>query len=357
MKIGVDAGMLGITDERLQVGVWRVAKELLTQLGRMDKVNTYVLYSFRPIPKDVMQSFGHAMTNRVLSPSLGWMQVRLPIELLLRPVDVFLGLSQALPMTATKTIGVVYDLGFLKHPALYPNSAAKLVSQTQYLTRTADAIMTISEAIKKEIGDTYAYPASRIHVAYPRIGDAFTSTGKPYIHPNPYFLCVGSFKRGKNIPTLIRAFGTFTRHTKTPTDLILVGSSYWQDPAIVDAIQSEKIGDHVIIKGYVKDKDLAPLYRGAIAFVCPSLVEGFGIPFTEAMASGIPVIGSSIPVLKEVVGDAGVLVDPHDTHALADAMEKITNGKILRETLIKHGRVRAKKYSWDAMAKIVYDLL
>ena len=137
--------------------------------------------------------------------------------------------------------------------------------------------------------------------------------GKPYIHPNPYFLCVGSFKRGKNIPTLIRAFGTFTRHTKTPTDLILVGSSYWQDPAIVDAIQSEKIGDHVIIKGYVKDKDLAPLYRGAIAFVCPSLVEGFGIPFTEAMASGIPVIGSSIPVLKEVVGDAGVLVDPHDT--------------------------------------------
>ena len=151
MKIGVDAGMLGITDERLQVGVWRVAKELLTQLGRMDKVNTYVLYSFRPIPKDVMQSFGHAMTNRVLSPSLGWMQVRLPIELLLRPVDVFLGLSQALPMTATKTIGVVYDLGFLKHPALYPNSAAKLVSQTQYLTRTADAIMTISEAIKKKL--------------------------------------------------------------------------------------------------------------------------------------------------------------------------------------------------------------
>ena len=357
MKIGIDAGMLGITDERLEVGVWRVAKELLTQLGRQDKLNTYILYSFRPIPKEVMQSFGHSMTNRVLSPSIGWMQVRLPLELLLHPVDVFIGLSQALPMTTTKAIGVVYDLGFVKQPELYPDSSAKLVSQTEHLASTADTIVTISQAIKKEIADTYQYPAGRIHVAYPGVGEAFVSTGKTYVHSRPYFLCVGSFKRGKNIPTLIRAFAMYQRRAKTPIDLILVGSSYWQDPAIVDVIHQEKIGDNVIIKGYVKDQNLAPLYRGAVAFVCPSLVEGFGIPFVEAMASGIPVIGSSLPVLEEVVSDAGVLVDPQDADALAVAMEKVANGKTLSETLVKHGRARVKKYSWEHMAKTILDLL
>lgn len=357
MKIGVDAGMLGVTDERLHVGVWRVAKELLTQLGHMDKVNTYILYSFRPIPKVVMKLFGSLMVNSVLSPSVGWMQVRLPIELFLRPVDVFIGLSQALPRVSTKTIGFVYDVGFLAHPNLYPDSSEKLIHQSEHLARTAGAIVTISEAIKEEIEKVYEFPAGCIHVATPSVGEGFSLTGDIYAHPRPYFLCVGSFKRGKNIPTLIRAFSHFLKSTKMPTDLILVGSSYWQDPQIVRTIQEEKIEDHVIIKGYVKDAELAMLYRGAVAFVCPSLVEGFGIPFVEAMASGIPVIGSSIPVLKEIVGDAGLLVDPQDSDALAMAMEKVATGKTLRETLIKKGNAKAKQYSWQKMAKIVYDLL
>ncbi len=357
MRIGVDAGMLGISDERLQVGVWRVAKELLIQLGKIDETNSYTLYSFAPIPKQVMNEFGHSMVNRVLSPSFGWMQVLLPLELFLRPVDVFLGLSQALPRTTAKTIGFVYDLGFLKHPDLYPDSAEKLVHQSERLASTAGTIVTISEAIKQEIVKVYEFPANRIHVANPSVAKEFISTGVKYIHPRPYFLCVGSFKRGKNIATLIRAFSQFLKSTPTPIDLMLVGSSYWQDPQIVEAIQSEKIADHVIVKGYVKDADLAPLYRGALAFVCPSLVEGFGIPFVEAMASGTPVIGSSIPVLKEVVGEAGILIDPHNINGLALAMKRIVSGKVLREQLVKKGMARVKRYSWQKMAKIVYDLL
>ncbi len=357
MNIGVDAGMLGVNDERLNVGVWRFANELLTQLGKMDKINSYILYSFHPIPTQVMQLFGNSMVNRVLSPSFGWMQARLPIELYMHPVDVFIGLSQALPKTNAKTIGVVYDLGFTTHADFYRDSALKLVKQTEHLTASSDAIVTISESIKREIVASYEYPENRIHVAYPSMGEAFTSIGSKYVSTRPYFLCVGSLKRGKNISTLIRAFSRFVKSTKTPIDLILVGSSYWQDAEIVETILSEKIGDHVIIKGYVKDAALACLYRGALAFVCPSIIEGFGIPFVEAMASGIPVIGSSIPVLKEVVGDAGILVEPHDSDALAMAMEKVATGKTLRETLIKKGKVKAKQYSWQKMAKTVYDLL
>lgn len=357
MKIGVDAGMLGITDERLKVGVWRVAKELLTQLGKMDTVNSYILYSFHPIPKEVMKLFGNSMVNRVLKPSFGWMHVRLPIELLLRPVDVFIGLSQALPRTSAKTIGFVYDVGFLKHPDLYPDSSDKLIRQSEHLASTAGTIVTISEAIKQEVVKVYEFPANRIHVAHPGVSEEFISAGSKYVHPRPYFLSVGAFKRGKNIPTLIRAFAAYLRRTKNPTDLILVGSSYWQDPSIVEIIQSQGVSDHVIIKGYVSDTDLVPLYRGALAFVCPSLVEGFGIPFVEAMASGTPVIGSSIPALNEVVGDAGVLVDPNDPSEIAKAMEKVVSGKTLQESLIKKGKAKAKQYSWQKMAKIVYDLL
>lgn len=357
MKIGVDAGMLGITDERLQVGVWRVAKELLTQLGKIDQVNSYILYSFHPIPKQVMKLFGTSMVNCVLSPSLGWMQIRLPLELMMHPVDVFLGLSQALPRTHAKTIGFVYDLGFITNPELYPDSKGKLKRQTNDLANSADALVTISTSMKREIVNQYAYPESRIHIAYPSIAQAFTLTGVRYMHPRPYFLCVGSFKRGKNIPTLIRAFSRYLISVGKPVDLLLVGSSYWQDPEIVETILSEHVGDHVIIKGYIKDDELATLYRGAIAFVCPSFIEGFGIPFIEAMASGIPVIGSSIPTLVEVVGDAGIFVDPNNVDELSLAMEKITNGKTLREKLVKNGKKRVKSYSGSDMVKTVLSLL
>src|SRR5438034_10973470 len=97
MKIGVDAGCLGIKDDRLKVGVYRVAVELLRQLGKIDKANRYYLYSFYPIDKKLMESFGPRMSNVLVVPSRGWMRIWLPFRILSQRPDVFLGLNQALP--------------------------------------------------------------------------------------------------------------------------------------------------------------------------------------------------------------------------------------------------------------------
>src|SRR3989344_5851009 len=104
MVIVVDAGALAISDERLKVGVWRVTFNLLRELGNLDRNNKYRLYSFRPISRGAMAHFGSNMVNIVLTPAIGWSSVRLPIELRLRPVDVFLGLAQVLPASPSRSI-------------------------------------------------------------------------------------------------------------------------------------------------------------------------------------------------------------------------------------------------------------
>src|SRR3989344_1942694 len=102
MKIGVDAGALSIRDERLKLGVYWVNVNLLRELGKIDRKNTYYLYSFTPIDPELMESFGSRMVNKMLQPKVGWFSLRLPLELKLHPVDVFLGLSQAVPQSGAR---------------------------------------------------------------------------------------------------------------------------------------------------------------------------------------------------------------------------------------------------------------
>src|SRR5437868_616190 len=129
MKIGVDAGCLGIKDERLKVGVYRVVVGLLRQLGKIDTVNRYNLYSFYPIDKELMRSFGPRMRNVLVVPSRGWMKIWLPFRILSQRPDVFLGLNQALPDKIAnqpnyKAVAFFYDLAFEKFPEMYEYSGS-----------------------------------------------------------------------------------------------------------------------------------------------------------------------------------------------------------------------------------------
>src|SRR3972149_3375119 len=135
MKIGVDGGALSITDDRLKVGVYRVVYNLLRELGKINTENTYYIYSFIPIEREVMKQFGPRMINKVLRPQKGWFSLRLPLELSLNPVDLFLGTSQAVPSSTSHNIGFIYDLGFLYYPDAYPGSYEKLKKQTRELVR------------------------------------------------------------------------------------------------------------------------------------------------------------------------------------------------------------------------------
>jgi len=354
MIIGVDAGMLGVTDKRLQVGVWRVAINLLRELVRKDRKNFYRLYSFQPIPSLLMQELGSRMKNVVLRPAWGWFSWRLPLELSVRPVEVFLGLGQALPSISARKIGFIYDLGFLAYPQLYPGSAEKLRRQTENLLRRADRLITISRQVRLEVVKRYHFPSGKIKVGYPGIDRVFSPTGEVYQAKNPYFLFVGALKPQKNLPLLLSAFSQFRAKAKQRVDLYLVGGDYWQDKRISrEVLKSLK---NIKLFGHIEDAKLAEIYRGAVALVVPSLVEGFCLPVVEAMASGTPVIATRVGPLPEIIGEAGILVEPDQAEAMAEAMRKMLEESNLRAKYQALGLAQAKKYSWEKFAETVYAL-
>lgn len=350
MIIGVDAGALSISDVRLKVGVYRVTLNLLKQLSKIDQANTYRLYSFGSIDSKITDELGSNMKN-VFLPSFFWSTFWLPLELMLHPVDVFLGISQMVPVCRGKKIGFIHDMGFLHNPSAYPNSYHRLKYQTDSLIERTDRIITFSKATAREILH------SNIQVIYEGVDSIFTAQGKKHLTSHPYFLFVGALKRGKNIPGLLRGFGTFLKAQKKPIDLYLVGGDYWKDPNIDKEIESLGLSSRVRKLGFVPDTELASYYRGALVFVSPSLYEGFCLPAVEAMACGCPVIGSTSGAMPEIVGDAGILVDPLDTEALSEAMNVMTENTVKRNQYRVKGLRRSKQFSWARMAKRIYELL
>ena len=166
MIIGIDAGCLGVKDEQLKTGVYKVAFNLLKALGKIDKKNEYRLYSFYPIGKKVMKSFGKRMKNFVLKPKKGWFTLRLALELKIHPVNVFLGISQAIPFSTSHNILLVFDIGFEYYPEFYPQSFKRLSRNTKNGVKRAEKIIAVSESTKKDLIKLYNVSEEKIKVCY-----------------------------------------------------------------------------------------------------------------------------------------------------------------------------------------------
>ena len=139
--------------------------------------------------------------------------------------------------------------------------------------------------------------------------------------------------------------------------LVLAGQKGWLSEEIFAQVRKLGLEDRVILTGYVPDADLTGLLSGALAFVFPSLYEGFGLPVLEAMACGTPVICSSVSSLPEVGGDAALQIDPLDTEALAEAMHQVITDVGLRTTLVERGYEQVQRFSWQRSAGQVLQVL
>lgn len=351
MVIGVDAGVLSVTDDRLKVGVYRVVVNALRILSSLDKKNSYRLYSFDPIDPTLMESFGERMENRVLWPVRGWASVRLPLELKIHPVDLFLGMSQMVPRGSTKSIGFVYDLGYLTRKESYSGSYEKLKKQTEEVIQKSARLLTISKAIAEDIQSTFSIDKKNIVVAYPGVDKRFTSVGRSYKAKNRYFLFVGSLKAGKNIPGLLKGFAQFLQTAAMQFDLYLAGGEYWKDPDIDITIRTLNLRSRVKKLGIVPDELLPEYYRGAVAFVSPSFHEGFCLPAAEAMVCGCPVIVSTDRAMREVVGDAGICVSANSPLELSQAMYTLSYNAKKRSASKRKGLIRSQKYTWNEFGK------
>ncbi|MEX2013157.1 MAG: glycosyltransferase family 1 protein [Candidatus Levyibacteriota bacterium] len=254
------------------------------------------------------------------------------------------------------TITFFYDLAFEKFPKMYPESFSKLKRESRNSAETSNAILSVSDSTKKDLIKFYKTGVKKIRVSYPGVSKKFKAAGKKYKSKNPYFLFVGSLKKTKNVPGIIKAFHYFLKKSGLNFDLYIAGGDKWFDNEIRQ-VSKNTLGSSVKFLGFVEEDKLASLYRGATAFVSPSFYEGFGLPMLEAMKSGCPVISSKSGSVPEVVENAGILVNPNSQKEIGEAMITITRNLKKRTSLVNRGLKRAEDFSWIRFAEDVMDLI
>jgi glycosyltransferase involved in cell wall biosynthesis len=246
----------------------------------------------------------------------------------------------------------IHDMGLETLTASHPWTKRIYTKRlTRRVARNARLVLTNSEYSKWEIIRHLGIPEHRIRVTPLAASPEFMPL--PVREPNsPYFLYVGNLEPRKNIARLLEAFA---RMPLKSHDLLIAGNAWYRAGEIREKARTLGLNGRVKFLGYVPRADLPGLFSGATAFVYPSLLEGFGLPVLEAMACGTPVITSNNSSLKEVAGDAALLVDPLDTRALTEALSLVAEDSVMRESLSRKGVQRAAHFSWESTARLTLD--
>lgn len=277
------------------------------------------------------------------------------IEMALIGADVFhcsqhtVNLPRFRRVTAT-----VFDLSCWTTPENH--TEANITATRRYAERilkVADGLIAISEHARNDAIDILRIPGERIRVIYPGVAEPFFQVTAEQIHQSrqklhldsPYMLFVGCIEPRKNISNIVSAYLQLPESLRKDVRLIIAGPFGWEREEVREMLLHS--GDGIRYLGYVPEADLPGLVGGAVALVYPSFYEGFGLPAAQAMAAGIPVIGSDRSCIPEVVGGGGILVNPHAVEALRDAMERICTSTELCQTLGRRGRARALQFRWS----------
>ena len=355
MLVGIDASR---ALRPLRTGTEGYSRDLIAALVSRESGNRYRLYVDRSPTAGLAK--GATAEIRTIELFRLWTQIRLALELVQHPPDVLFVPSHVVPLICpVPAVVTIHDVGYLWYRSAYrPTEWVLLHLGTLRNARGARRIVADSQATADDLVRHFGVPPRKIRVAYlgaPRV-DSLDRSDAPSSFQNlpaRYFLFVGTLQPRKNLTRLLEAFAAVRKTWRRPVMLVIAGADGTQAAAL--RLRSERLGiaDAVRWLGYVPDAERQALYSGAVAFVFPSLYEGFGLPVLEAMAWGTAVIASNAASLPEVVGSAGLLVDPYDVGGLAAAMLRVLDDNVLRSTLIELGRQRVTEFSWDRCAAVV----
>lgn len=361
MRIAIDAHAVGTG----LGGNESYATNLIEALAEIDSVNEYTLYVTR---QDAVRRFANRWANFIVRQTRPHTPlIRIPLtlsaELRKNPVDVLHVQFTAPPFAPCPVVVSIHDLSFEHLPETFNRrSRAQLRLTVRRTARKASHILALSEHAKADIVATYGIPPARVTTIPLAAGDRFRPitderelqrVRHTYGIAGDYILTVGSIQPRKNLGRLISAYARLRKRAPSGEypKLVIVGRQAWLFGETLRAIRESGFSDSIILTGYVPDDDLPAIYSGARCFVYPSFFEGFGLPPLEAMKCGVPVIAGNRTSLVEVVGDAGVLVDPLDPDAIAAGLSQVLNDPGLREELSVKGLNRSHLFKWRDTAK------
>ena len=342
MIAALDATPLTLTSG----GLARYVSELSLALARQFPDATYALLSAQPIDLPL-----GAPPNLIAGPEMKdrrWWLRGVRKAMSTERAQVLHGKNFEVPYHGGEpSILTIHDLSPWRDPTWHGATADRVRSRTPWLLRLrrARSILTVSEAVRREIIAHFGMPEEMVRAIPLAASSAFYPVPETIAPPAPYFLFVGTLEPRKNLPALIEAWSE-TRE-ETGAELWIAGRRRGDFKRI-----DERPGMKLL--GEVPDAELPALYSSALAFVYPSLYEGFGLPVLEAMQCGCPVITSNDPAITEVSGDA--VLHAASTREIAQSMRILAADPARRKDLRKRGFARARQYSWDLTAHRIHAL-
>lgn len=375
MNIAFDALPL-ISDRMTGIG-WCEAGQT-TAMARLHPENNYT-YNFFSRKDDHIKLERLAPFTQNIKPNLvhfsGYvyraMSTFIPV-----PYSMFFGKSAdithffnyiAPPKVHGRTVITVHDMVYKAFPETV-RGRTKIMLNTglKQSMKRADIIVTDSEFSRTEIIKYFPQHEKKIRVVPCGVDlNKFRPCENPERIPEvkksleidgDYFLYLGTIEPRKNLERLINAYHIFTQRVKNPPKLVLAGGKGWLYDSIFQRVKDLNLAEQVIFTKYVPSADMNPLMCGALAFVFPSIYEGFGMPPLEAMACGVPVLSSDAASLPEVTGDCAVICDAYSEESISDGLHRLYSDKNLRDDLSRRGLKRAKDFTWEKSAEMLYKI-
>ena len=358
MRIGIDARLVFYNRAGIGQYILRLVEALAVLSPNDDK---FILLQSRKDNSTIINSNGFVRKslwtpshNRFEQPALSFEVSRLKLDLLHSP-DFIPPFKRN-----CRSVITIHDLAFLLYPHFLTKESARYYGQIDQAWRKTDHIIAVSEATKQDSIKMLGVPEKKITVIHEAANpiyrpmpdeEALQRVKTKYKLDKDFILFVSTIEPRKNLPSLLQAYRQLRDQYKRDEILVLAGSRGWLWEEVYETVSHLNLEEHVAFLGRVPSADLVYLYNAARLLVHPSFYEGFGLTPLEAMTCGTPVIVSNTAALPEVVGDAGLMINPHDVEGLTVAMWRVLTEEELRQDLIGKGLKRAAQFSWQKAAE------
>lgn len=339
-------------------GIGQYTRNLLCQLKKRPEICDILL-----IEKPFLNKISPRALRRAVY--ITWLNSYLQLFLRRNRVDIIHFTNYLVPilrLSSAKYVVTIHDLTAWRFPETLPQTYVFYIKWAiSHAVKTVDLILTVSEALKREIVDLFEIDNQKIRVIYNGVAENFWELPKrssdergvvqeKFGIKKDFLLFVGTLEERKNIMTLVKAFEIISNYKNL--QLVLVGRPGYGFSRLSQYLDEHHLKGDVVLTGYVSEEEKIALYDSASVFAYPSIYEGFGIPLVEAMVRRVPIVASRIPATEEVAGEAAVYYDNlYDHEALAKEILRVLENESLRDDMVRKGFQQAQKFSWEKIVK------